>query len=86
MISWKTKKQPTVSRSSAEAEYRSLGNTCYEIKWISYLLQDMGIVVLLPISVNCHSQAAIAVAKNPILHEKMKHVELDLHFVRDLVT
>lgn len=49
-------------------------------------MQDLKIIAPLPISIQSDSQAAIAVAKNPTLHEKMKHVELDLHFVRDSVT
>lgn len=85
LVSWKTKKQSTVSHSSAEAEYRSMTNTYCEIKWLTYVLQDMEIEVPLPIQLQSDSQATISIAKNRVLHEKMKHVELDLHFVRDLI-
>lgn len=49
------------------------------------LLQNFVVNVQLPITLQCDSQAAISIAKNQVLHEQMKHVELDLHFVRDPV-
>lgn len=67
-----------VSRSSAEAEYRCVADTGCEIKWLSYLLADFDIHVTLPITLNYDSQAAIAIARNLVLHEKMKHVEMDV--------
>ena len=52
-VSWKTKKQVTVSRSSAEAEYRSLASTSCELLWISYILRDFDTIVPLPIPIWC---------------------------------
>src|SRR5262249_55205638 len=57
-ISWKTKKQSIVSRSSAEAEYRSMSFTVAEVQWITYLLQDFGLISSLPIPLWCDNQAA----------------------------
>ncbi|WCJ43066.1 Retrovirus-related Pol polyprotein from transposon RE1 [Euphorbia peplus] len=85
LISWKSKKQGVVSKSSAEAEYRCMSTTCSELKWISYLLKDFEINLTLPITLHCDSQSAIEIAKNPVFHEKMKHVEIDCHYVRDCV-
>ena len=82
-ISWKAKKQNVVARSSAEAEYRAMALTTCEVTWLTALLKDLGISKLPPAILNCDNQAAIAIAANPILHEKTKHVDIDCHFVRD---
>lgn len=68
---------------SAEAEYRSMALTTCEVTWLTSLLKDLGISKLPPAILNCDNQAAIAIAANPILHEKTKHVDIDCHTVRD---
>ncbi|XP_074377072.1 uncharacterized protein LOC141718593 [Apium graveolens] len=68
LIFWKSKQQHTVSLSSAEAEYRSLRRLTTELAWLSRLLYEL--------------DAAIYIAKNPVYHERTKHIELDCHFVR----
>ncbi|KAL0387558.1 UNVERIFIED_CONTAM: putative mitochondrial protein [Sesamum radiatum] len=73
LISWKTKKQPTVSRSFAEAEYRSMGSTVCELLWISYLLGEFAIAVDSPIPFHYDNKAAIHITRNPIFHERTKH-------------
>ncbi|KAL0349510.1 UNVERIFIED_CONTAM: Retrovirus-related Pol polyprotein from transposon RE1 [Sesamum radiatum] len=69
LISWKSKKQLTVARSTAEAEYRSLSTTVCELKWISYLLQDLHLTSPTPIPLYCDNQAAIHIVANPVFHE-----------------
>ena len=86
LISWKSKKQATLSRSSAEAEYRSLASTTCEVIWLKNLLDSLGIKGLLPVDVFCDSNAAIQIAANPVFHEKTKHFELDVHLVREKVS
>jgi hypothetical protein len=84
-ISWKTKKQPTISRSSAKAEYRSLATLSSELQWLKYLLSDLGIDHPHPIKVYCDSQDAIHIAENPVFHERTKHIKIDYHFVREKI-
>lgn len=81
-VSWKSKKQPLVSLSSAEAEYRSMRRVVAEITWLVRLLDDFSVPLPLLVPLFSDSQTAIHVAKNPVFHERMKHVDLDCHFVR----
>ncbi|KAL0438756.1 UNVERIFIED_CONTAM: Retrovirus-related Pol polyprotein from transposon RE2 [Sesamum latifolium] len=83
LVSWKTKKQSTVSRSTAEAKYRSLAATVCELSWLSYLLADFGVPLTLPIDLFCDNKAAIHILANPVFHERTKHIEMDCHLVRD---
>lgn len=85
-ISWKTKKQHTVSLSSAEAEYRSMAATVCELKWLRELLTSLDIKKSLPMVLSCDSQSAIHLAQNPVFHERSKHIEIDCHFTRDAIT
>lgn len=83
LISWKTKKQVTVSRSSAEAEYRSLSTTVCELLCITYILHDLQQSVLKPIPLWCDSQATLHIMANPVFHERTKHLDIDCHLVRE---
>ena len=85
LISWRTKKQPTISRSSAEAEYRALAATGSEITWLQYLLQDFQIPQTQPAFIYCDNLSAIHIANNPAFHERTKHIELDCHFIREKI-
>lgn len=86
LISWKSKKQSVVSRSSSEAEYRALAATTCELQWILYLLQDLHVTTLCqPAVIYCDNQSALHIAANPTFHERTKHIEMDCHVVRDKI-
>ncbi|XP_019163278.1 PREDICTED: uncharacterized protein LOC109159653 [Ipomoea nil] len=83
LVSWKSKKQMTVSRSSSEAEYRALAATVCEVQWLVYLLQDLHIQLDKPATLFCDSKSAIAIAENHVFHERTKHIDIDCHIVRE---
>lgn len=82
-ISWKSKKQETVSLSSAEAEYRSIRKVVGELVWLRRLLHELTIPCSDPTLVYCDSQVVVHIARNPVFYECKKHIEVDCHFVRD---
>jgi hypothetical protein len=83
LISWKTKKQTTVSRSSVEAKYRSMATTCCEVTWLKQLLTYLNVSHSQPVQLYCDNKAAIHIASNPVFHERTKHIEIDCHVVRE---
>ncbi|XP_016561450.1 uncharacterized mitochondrial protein AtMg00810-like [Capsicum annuum] len=85
LISSKLKKQPTVSRSSVEVEYRSMAALVAELIWLAGLLKELNFTVKLPIKVFSDSKAAIQIAGNLVFHERTKHIELDCHFIRERI-
>lgn len=84
-ISWKTKKQPVLSRSSAEAEYRAMATTVSEVLWLRWLLQNLWVEIDCATPLFCDNVAARHIATNPVFHERTKHVEMDCYFVRKRV-
>jgi hypothetical protein len=85
LVTWKSKKQNVVARSSAEAEYRAMASTASELIWIKQLLEDMKFTYSEPTQMYCDNQAARHIASNPVFHERTKHIEVDCHFVREKV-
>ncbi|KAJ4760135.1 hypothetical protein LUZ62_070510 [Rhynchospora pubera] len=85
LVSWSAKKQPTVSRSSTEAEYRALAITCAELLWVRYLLQELRVMSSTPPTIWCDNIGATFLASNPIFHARTKHIEIDYHFCRERI-
>ena len=83
LVSWKSKKQSVVSRSSAESEYRMMAQSVYEIMWLHQLLGEVGIKLPIPAKLWCNNQVALHIASNPVFYEQTKHIEIDCHFVRE---
>lgn len=83
LMSWRSKKQPTISRSSLEAEYRALALASCEMVWLNTLLQDLKVATSAVPVLYSNSTAAIYFATNPVFHERTKHIELDFHMVRE---
>ncbi|WVZ91380.1 hypothetical protein U9M48_037560 [Paspalum notatum var. saurae] len=84
-VSWSSKRQATVSRSSAEAEYRGVANAVAESCWIRQLLLELHRPPPRATIVFCDNISAVYMSTNPIQHQRTKHIEIDLHFVRDKV-
>lgn len=84
-VTWKSKKQSIVSRSSSESEYRAMASAASEVVWTVRLLEELGITNLKPVTLHCDNQSALHIAKNPVFHERTKHIEIDCHFTRDKV-
>lgn len=85
LISWSSRKQKVVSRSSTESEYRALADLAAEITWIKSLLQEITLPITRVPTLWCDNLSAKALASNPVLHARSKHIEVDVHFIRDKV-
>ncbi|TYK06346.1 putative mitochondrial protein [Cucumis melo var. makuwa] len=82
LISWRSKKQSVVSRSSTESEYHALADTTAELLWLRWLVADMGVPQQGPTLLHCDNRSAIQIAHNDVFHERTKHIENDCHFIR----
>lgn len=75
-------KQSTISKSSAEDEYRSMTSAVSEIIWLTLLLKKLGTEVKLPVYVHSDNKASIQIATNPVFHKRTKHIKINCHFIR----
>jgi histone deacetylase 1/2 len=85
LVSWNAKKQATVSRSSIEAEYKSLANATAEVKWVQTLLDELRVSQSKAAVLWCDNIGATYLSANPVFHARTKHIEVDYHFVRERV-
>jgi hypothetical protein len=85
LISWCVKKQKTVSHSSTKVKYKLMADATAEIMWVQSILRELCVPCPRSARLWCDNMGAKYLASNPIFHERMKHVEIDYHFVRDRV-
>ena len=79
LVSWRSKKQDVVSRSSIKAKYRALADTTYELVWFRWLLADMDAPQPTATPLYCDNRSAIYIAHNDVFHERTKHIEINYH-------
>ena len=84
-ISWSSKKQQTVARSSIEFEFRAIANVVAKVKWIQSLCSESGLFLNNSPILFCDNVDALYLTANPVFHSRMKHVEIDFHYVREKV-
>ena len=85
LVTWRSKKQNVVARSSAEAEFRAMAQGIYELLWMKIVLDDLKIKVEGPIKLFCDNKSAISIAHNPVQHDRTKHIEIDRHFIKEKI-
>jgi len=85
LISWSSKRQNTVSRSNAEAKYRAVANGVAEATWLRQLLLELHAPLRCATLVYCDNISAVYITSNPVQHQRTKHIEIDLHFIRERV-
>ena len=85
LISWSSKKQPTVAKSSTEAEYVALSTATQEAIWLRRLLSDLHFRSPRPTVINEDNQGAIELSRNPKHHNRVKHIDIAYHFARERV-
>ncbi|KAJ0491830.1 putative RNA-directed DNA polymerase [Helianthus annuus] len=84
-ISWSSKRQSTLARSSTEAEFRAVASTTTEVQWLISLLVELGLKSTVTPAIYCDNLSATHYSANPVFHSRMKHLALDFHFVREKV-
>ncbi|KAL8157755.1 hypothetical protein AgCh_002454 [Apium graveolens] len=85
LVAWHSKKQTSVTLSTAEGEYIAAGSCCAQILWMQQILQDFGISYT-NIPIYCDNTSAINISKNPVMHSRTKHIDVRYHFLRDNVS
>lgn len=85
LINWFSRKQPVVSKSTAEAELRAIADTCCELSWFLLLMSELHIPHTLPVVVHCDNQDALDITADPVFHTKAKHFSINCHFVCEQV-
>nr|GEZ42491.1 retrotransposon protein, putative, unclassified [Tanacetum cinerariifolium]GEZ43505.1 retrotransposon protein, putative, unclassified [Tanacetum cinerariifolium] len=85
ILTWSSKHQDTLSRSSAEAEYRGVANAVAKTSWIRNLLRELHTLLFTATLVYCDNDSAVYISASPVQHQRTKHIKINIHFVRDRV-
>ena len=83
LVTWRSKKQSVVSKSSTEAEFRAMSKGIDEAIWIKHLLEELKIQYITPVVIRCDNRSAISLAHDPVYHDRMKHVNIDRFYIKD---
>ena len=83
LVTWRSKKQNVVSKSSTEAEFRAISKGIDEVLWLRHLLRDLKILYKEPIRLLCDNQSAIYLAHDPLYHDRVKHVDIDYFYIQE---
>ncbi|KAE8716394.1 hypothetical protein F3Y22_tig00110121pilonHSYRG00025 [Hibiscus syriacus] len=84
-VSWKSNLQSVIALSTTEAEYIAVTEAIKEVIWLKGLDEELGILQKVVI-VFCDNQSTIHLTRNQVFHERSKHIDVKLHFVRDMVS
>jgi hypothetical protein len=85
IISWSSKKQATVALSTTEAEYSAVTSATCQAIWMRRLLEELSCEQIGATILYYDNQSAIAIGNNPVHHNRTKHIDTRLHFIRDLI-
>ena len=77
LVTWRSKKQNVVARSSAKAEFRAMAQGLCELLWMKIILDDLRVKCEAPMKIFCDNKSAISIARNPVQHDRTKHIEVD---------
>jgi hypothetical protein len=83
LVSWRSKNQPVVSRSTTEAEYRAMSVCFSELLWLKDLLLELKLLRRGPLNLWCDNKSTINIANNLVQHDRIKHVEIDRSFIKE---
>ena len=85
LVTWLSKKQNLVARSSVEIEFRVVAHEICEVLWIRRILEELNVLEDLPMRLFCNNKVSISIAYNPILHDRTKHVEVDKYCIKEKI-
>ena len=85
LISWKSKKQDVLAKSSVEAKYQAMALATCELIWLKHLLQELRFGKDEQMKLICDNQAALHISSNPLFHENTKHIKVDYHFIKEKI-
>ncbi|KAE8725655.1 GTP-binding protein [Hibiscus syriacus] len=83
LVTWRSKKQNVVARSSVEVEFRAMSLGICELLWLKIILEDLKIKWEGPLKLYCGNKSTINIAYNPVQHDRTKHVEVDRQFIKE---
>lgn len=85
LVGWKSKKQEVISISSAESEYKAMAQATTELMWVTLLMLDLNVPNKCLMVMKSNNRATVFITNNLVFHEQTKHVEVDCHYIRDMI-